>query len=300
MRIEYLRYFDHLAKTPDLAQAAKELYIAQPTLSLAIKRMEDELGFALIVRGAEGSHSTLTPMGKALQKHVSNMLASYDAGLKEAYEVRDEVDATLRVGTIYAMQGPYWSQAIAAFMDSRSIRPRLLIEQAFSSELKVRLRMGELDVIFAPSDTDAGFNRVQVWSQPLVLCVNKDNPLAAEERVSLATLKEHELLTYAPTSPIDSILKKQLPMDELNLQRVCGDEFDLCAEVAQDPSKMGLVCYSFLIKDSPEVRFVRLDDFPVDFLKIYLMTRREAHSKTVQSFIDFMSSYHFPNILETA
>ena len=47
MRLDYLRYFDHLAEVLNYTRAAEDLYIAQPTLSVAIKRMEKELGIKL-------------------------------------------------------------------------------------------------------------------------------------------------------------------------------------------------------------------------------------------------------------
>lgn len=54
MRLDYLRYFDHLAEVLNYTRAAEDLFIAQPTLSVAIKRMEKELGIKLFQR-SEGS-----------------------------------------------------------------------------------------------------------------------------------------------------------------------------------------------------------------------------------------------------
>lgn len=54
MRVDYLRYFEHLAKVLNYTKAAQDLYIAQPTLSVAIKRMEKELGIQLFKRAGGG------------------------------------------------------------------------------------------------------------------------------------------------------------------------------------------------------------------------------------------------------
>lgn len=48
MRLEYLRYFDHLAEVLNYTRAAEDLYIAQPTLSSAMKRLEKELGHQIV------------------------------------------------------------------------------------------------------------------------------------------------------------------------------------------------------------------------------------------------------------
>ena len=59
MRLDYLRYFDHLAEVLNYTRAAEDLFIAQPTLSVAIKRMEKELGIKLFQR-SEGLNAYRT------------------------------------------------------------------------------------------------------------------------------------------------------------------------------------------------------------------------------------------------
>ncbi len=66
MRLDYLRYFDHLAEVLNYTRAAEDLYIAQPTLSVAIKRMEKELGIKLFQRSEGSTRIELTEMGKPL------------------------------------------------------------------------------------------------------------------------------------------------------------------------------------------------------------------------------------------
>ena len=68
MRLDYLRYFDHLAEVLNYTRAAEDLYIAQPTLSVAIKRMEKELGIKLFQRSEGSTRIELTEMGKAYHR----------------------------------------------------------------------------------------------------------------------------------------------------------------------------------------------------------------------------------------
>lgn len=298
MRIEYLRYFNQLAKTLNFTQAARELYIAQPTLSLAVKRMEDELGFQLFDRGDGSSGVKLTPMGSAFSEYTSTILNAYDTGLRVAHEIQGEMDSTLRVGTIYAVQGRFWSQTMAAFMETRKTEPKLVIEQAYSVVLRDRLRKGELDVIFGTGGTNEEFNRVLVWSQPLVLCVRKNHPLAQRKRITLSELKGLDLITYVPKSPTTPALEEELPINEMHLHREYDDEITMCSLVSSDVNKMALLCYSFLVSAFDDVVALRIDGLPMDFQKVYLMSRHETHPKIVEDFIEFMSSYRFPNALE--
>lgn len=68
MRLDYLRYFDHLAEVLNYTRAAEDLFIAQPTLSVAIKRMEKELGIKLFQRSEGSTRIELTEMGQGVSR----------------------------------------------------------------------------------------------------------------------------------------------------------------------------------------------------------------------------------------
>lgn len=137
-----------------------------------------------------------------------------------------------------------------------------------------------------------------VWSQPLVLGVHKDSPLAKRKSVSVQELSRYEILTYATESPANRSLEKNLPIDDMNLKREYDDEITLSAVVSSDKNKMALFCYSFLVNAFEDVVCLPIRDLPIDFHKVYLISRRETHPKIVEAFISFMSAYRFPNALE--
>ena len=116
MRLDYLRYFNHLAKVLNFTKAAEDLFVAQPTLSVAIKRMEQELGVKLFKRGKGSSRIELTESGEAYFEYVSLALNNLDTGLRVAREIQGEANSLVRVGTVYSMQGMTWSQAMQAFL----------------------------------------------------------------------------------------------------------------------------------------------------------------------------------------
>ena len=260
MRLDYLRYFDHLAEVLNYTRAAEDLYIAQPTLSVAIKRMEKELGIKLFQRSEGSTRIELTEMGKAYHEYVALALKDLDKGLRIAREIQGEMNSSVRVGTIYAMQGRFWSEAIESFISSSQVKP-------------------------------------QIWSQPLVLGVHKDSPLAKRKSINLSELGGKEVLTYSSSSPTDSSITKLLPLDGMNLRREYADEITMCSLVTSSKDKMALFCYSFLVSAFQDVVCLRINDLPADFHKVYLTSRRETHPKVVDDFIEFMSAYRFPNIM---
>ncbi len=299
MRLDYLRYFNHLAKVLNFTKAAEDLFVAQPTLSVAIKRMEQELGVKLFKRGKGSSRIELTESGAAYYEYVSLALNNLDTGLRVAREIQGEANSLVRVGTVYSMQGINWSQAMQAFLSKKSNPPKISIEQSYSPELIARLRKGELDVVFAARMDDLDdLNYIYVWSQPLVLGVHKNHPLAKREKITLDDLKKYEILTYPKESPVQRI-NIELPVDEMNLLREYDDEITMSTIISSDENKLALFCHSFLVNAFSDVVCRRVEGLSEDFHKVYLVSRKETHPKVVDDYISFMSAYSFPNILET-
>ena len=299
MRLDYLRYFNHLAKVLNFTKAAEDLFVAQPTLSVAIKRMEQELGVKLFKRGKGSSRIELTESGAAYYEYVSLALNNLDTGLRVAREIQGEANSLVRVGTVYSMQGINWSQAMRAFLSKKSNPPKISIEQSYSPKLIARLRKGELDVVFAARMDDLDdLNYIYVWSQPLVLGVHRNHPLAKREKITLDDLKKYEILTYPKESPVQRI-DIELPVDEMNLLREYDDEITMSTIISSDENKLALFCHSFLVNAFSDVVCRRIEGLSEDFHKVYLVSRKETHPKVVDDYISFMSAYSFPNILET-
>jgi DNA-binding transcriptional LysR family regulator len=298
MRIDYLRYFDHLADVLNYTRAAEDLFIAQPTLSVAIKRMEKELGFGLIRRIEGTSKIELTEAGAAFREHVQASLKSYDQGIRVAQEIEGQLNSELRVGTIYAMQGNYWSEALQAFVETQTVKPQMSFRQAYSYMLAEAVRKGELDAAFASRvEGYEDLNHCLVWSQSLVVAVNKSNPLAKRKQVSLSDLAGIEVLTYGPTSPtIQNMRKLSLP-EGVRLRAEYADEITMCSLISSNPSSAALFCYSFLTAAFQDVVCLPISGVPADFQKVYLISRNETHTKVVEEFLGFMGSYRFPRLV---
>lgn len=300
MKLVHLRYFKHLAAVLSYTKAAKDLYIAQPTLSAAIKRMEQELGFTLFNR-SEGfaSRIELTTQGKIYLEYVTRAMETYDEGIRLAKQYKAISENTMGLGTLYSMKGQFWSQAVSAFVTQYETRPLLHMRQAYSSELARQLKDGKIDVAFAAQTKYAsGLNMTLVWRQPLVVCVNKAHPLALKQSVVLDDLKPYRLLTYGAGSSVSAGLDELFSgrQGEFELVRNFDDEITLSSFASTDPRNVSLLVYSFLVNSFDDVVCLPIDDVPKDFHKVYLMSRKEPHSQLVSDFISFMSNYEFPEL----
>lgn len=298
MKVDHLYYFKHLAEVLNYTKASQDLFIAQPTLSAAIKRMETELGFTLFQRNAGGGVS-LTECGKTFYDSICLSLKHYEAGIRNAREKLGEIDSTLNLGTIYAIQGKFFSQALDAFKADYAPNLQINIRQAFSVELIKMLKHGEIDACFA-SKLPGGdaLQYTPCWSQPLVVGVNKRHPLAERKSISLAELREYDLLTYRLDSAVGTEISELVRKHNLTAYFGYEDEVTLSSLVSSNPDKMALFCYSFLIGAFEEVVWIPIIDVPADFHQTYLVCRNEPHTESVAKFIEFMKKYRFPNFFE--
>lgn len=298
MRVEDLRYFEHLAATLNYTQASKDLVISQPTLSLAIKRLEDEWGVRLFDRSRAGVE--LTSVGVDILGCVTTALRDLERAERLAAESLGEENASINLGTIYAMQGKFWSQAIVDFRRHSTFDPVITITQAYSRELIRRLRAGQIDVAFASRIDDGCDLRYNLcWSQQLVLGVNRDNPLAKKSSVSLDELRGATVLTYQPESPVYQEVVDFTEGRGLDISTIYDDEITLSSIVSAEKDSVALFCYSSLINAFDDVVCLPVREAPVDFHKTYVVSRdEERQPRVLQEFIDFMSAYRFPRLLE--
>lgn len=298
MRVEDLRYFEHVAKVLNYTRASKDLHISQPALSLAVKRLEEEWGVQLLERNRAAVE--LTDIGRDIMECVSSALYDLDRARMLAEESLGAENAEINLGTIYAMQGKFWSQALFDFRRQCSHDPQITVTQAYSKELLRRLRAGQLDVAFASRIGDMRDLQYSLcWSQSLVLGVNKRHSFAQKDSISLTELEGMEILSYNPYSPVTEGLRNLIDDYGLNVQYAFDDEITLSSIISADQNQVALFCYSLLINAFDDVVCLPIREAPVDFHKTYVVSRDESRRpRVVQEFIDFMSAYRFPRLLD--
>lgn len=220
MRTEHLYYFKCLAEVLNYTQASKLLYIGQPTLSAAIKNLEKEVGATLFVR-SKGSRVDLTEAGTCFYDQVTLSLSTLEKGCSIAQELDGSVQKTIRLGTLFAMQGKAWSTAVAKFRKECPVDFSLETQYAYTPDMLRKLRAGALDVAFCsrmPGDHD--MEHVYCWSLPLVLAVHKTHPLANKKEISLNELKGISIFTYNKQSSVSPKLEELVDGYDLDLKQL--------------------------------------------------------------------------------
>src|SRR5690606_33392685 len=192
MTLTELKYIVAVARERHFGRAAEACFVSQPTLSVAIRKLEEELGVVVFERG--GSEVGITPIGERLVAQAQKILEE-SANLKEiARQGHDPLSGPLRVGMIYTV-GPYLLPRLMPVLIDRAPQMPLLLQENFTSRLLELLRQGELDcAVMALPLPDSGLVTHALYDEPFVVAVPRAHRWATRSSVSAAELKEETML----------------------------------------------------------------------------------------------------------
>ena len=192
MTLTELRYIVAVARERHFGRAAEACFVSQPTLSVAIKKLEEELDVKLFERGA--SEVSVTPLGEAIVRQAQSVLEQAAAIKEIAKRGKDPLNGALRLGIIYTI-GPYLLPELVKNVIEMTPQMPLILQENFTVKLLDMLRTGELDcAIMAAPFPDTGLAIAPLYDEPFLIAVPKNHPLAQRERVSADELKKETML----------------------------------------------------------------------------------------------------------
>jgi len=206
MELRQLRYLVALADEQHFTRAAAREHIAQPALSQQIRRLEQEVGLALVERTTR--RVTVTEAGRALVARARRILSEVDAATAEMQAFTGVRTGHVMVGTMHTMGPVDVSLALAVF-HQRHPGVELTVREESSEELAEMLRDDVLDLAFL-SVTDRmeshGLGLHQLVSEELVVVLPRDHPLAGHEEVRMAELAEEQFISYREGARLRELL----------------------------------------------------------------------------------------------
>jgi len=192
MTLTELRYIVAVARERHFGKAAKACFVSQPTLSIAIKKLEDELGVQLFERRA--SDVTVTPIGEHVVEQAQRALEAA-AGVKQiAHQGKDQLVGPLRIGAIHTI-GPYLFPELIPVLRKQAPKMPLFIEENYTSVLTDKLKLGELDIIIiALPFTEKGLLTLPLYKEPFVVVMPSSHPLTQRKTIKAAQLENETVL----------------------------------------------------------------------------------------------------------
>jgi LysR family hydrogen peroxide-inducible transcriptional activator len=192
MTLTELRYIVAVARERHFGRAAEACFVSQPTLSVAIKKLEEELEVKLFERG--GNEVSVTPLGQDIVRQAQAVIEQA-AHIKEiAKRGKDPLAGPLRLGIIYTI-GPYLLPELVRQVIERSPQMPLMLQENFTVKLLEMLRTGELDcAILAEPFPDTGLAIAALYDEPFMAAVPMSHPLAVRKIITTEELKQQTML----------------------------------------------------------------------------------------------------------
>ena len=193
MTLTELRYIIAVADEKHFGRAASKCFVSQPTLSIGVKRLEDELGVTLFERSKTGVH--LTAVAEQLVEKARKILHEVESFKELSDHVKDPFLAPLRVGAIYTI-GPYLFSALLPALKTAEPRMKLYIEESFTGTLRQMLKRGQLDaIIVALPFTEPDIEVHELYTEPFEVLLPSNHPWAGKSSIPPKQLHtEHVLL----------------------------------------------------------------------------------------------------------
>ncbi len=197
--LKQLRYFLVTARHKSLRQAALDLKITQPSLSMQLKGLEETLGVELFERSRGGV--TLTPIGRDLMSEATQAVNAAESILDAANFAARGPSGTFRLGVTPSL-GPYSLPFLLPAVKQAYRMIKFFVREAVSTELQEGLRNGTYDLILTTLPIeDPAFTVVPLIREPIYLVVNGEHSLAASTTITadqlaglnILTMEEHHL-----------------------------------------------------------------------------------------------------------
>jgi LysR family transcriptional regulator, hydrogen peroxide-inducible genes activator len=192
MTLTELRYIVAVARERHFGRAAETCFVSQPTLSVAVKKLEDKLGVQIFERGP--TEVTVTPAGSLVIEQAQRVLEEAEKIKRIAKSSSDPLDGQLTLGVIFTI-APYLLPQLIPVLRKRAPKMPLMLEENYTASLTERLKRGDIDAaIVALPYSEPGITVTPLYDETFVVALTKSHPWAARKTVTAADLAGESLL----------------------------------------------------------------------------------------------------------
>lgn len=288
MELRQLQYFQEVCRCGSFTKAASTLYVAQPVITNAVRKLEDELNVRLLHRTSK--NVSLTDEGRVFWQRINALLEMTADIVQEMKDFDPLCGGTLRLG-IPPQIGNYFFPRV--FIEFSSLFPDLNLVVTEDTSLKILslVQKGELDIaiVVLPEEIPPQIQTRRLFQQRILLCVGKNHPLSRKKTVQLSDLRGEKFIMRKPGSIQRDVIIERC--------RQLGFSPNVIFSSSQIQTIRTLVAsnvgISFLmemtVQNDHEIQAIELTD-PV-LLTIGAVWKKEKYiSKAAQAFIDFVSA----------
>ena len=284
MELRQFEYFQMASRLRNITRAAERLRVSQPNITVAIKKLEAELGIQLFDRSQK--QLALTPEGAVFLNRIELALRNIQDAVLEVNDYKQLQKGTIKIG-IPPMMGAYLFPKIFSSFQKKYSHLDIYLHEEGSMSIREQLERDELDFgIIIISGASHNLQLLPMTTSQIVACVPENSPLAAKERLTKDNIAAANVIMLKEGSFL-----RQTIFGKLKEQSITPN---IVLESNQVVTIKGLVAsgvgISFLLdmvlEDAPGVKAIPLEE-PL-FVDVGLAWKKDRYiSKAAQSFIDF-------------
>ena len=284
MELRQLEYFQMASRLKNITRAAERLRVSQPNITVAIKKLEAELGIQLFDRSQK--QLALTPEGAVFLNRIELALRNIQDAVLEVNDYKQLQKGTIKIG-IPSMIGAYlFAKIFSSFQKQYSHLDIYLYEEG-SMAIREQLERDELDFgIVIISNAAQSLQLLPMSTSQIAACVPENHPLAAKKSIGIQDLTDADLIMLKEGSFL-----RHLVLDKLKAANITPN---IVLESNQIETIKGLVSsgvglaflLDFIVEGTPGIKALPLDE-PI-FVDVGLAWKKDRYiSKAAQSFMDF-------------
>lgn len=216
MKLMELKYVLAVYKAKHYARAAEAMNVSQPTLSVAIKKLENELNVVIFERGS--GEITTTPIGQRIVDQAQRVIEACDDIYDTATRGQDPLVGPLRLGIIYTV-APYILPKLISRL--REVAPQipLVLYEEFTTQLFDRLKTNEIDcaiMAITQKIDEPQLEYIPLYKEDFALALNNNHPWSNKKLISIKEVQRETMLLLGAGHCLRDQIIKSLPEVYLN------------------------------------------------------------------------------------
>ncbi|PLX90334.1 MAG: LysR family transcriptional regulator [Desulfuromonas sp.] len=280
-----LKVFVEVVRQGSFTRAAEKLHIAQPAVSISIRKLEEELELVLLNR--QEKRVSLTAEGETLLHHAERILDNFAAAEIEMAELRDLSHGEVRIGIPPMMSAYYFPRIIREFRD---VYPNLKLSVSGEGTASIQrmISRGEIDMgVITGRNLLDGLESQHFLREEIVACVPLDHPLVAREAISLSEFLQQPLILFREGYYMRELMNELMADEALQPQVVFETNmFSLVRSLIKQ--KLGIATFlRMVVSGDEELAAVSFD--PPLHLDLLIAWKKERNlSRANRAFIEFL------------
>lgn len=189
MNFKDLEYFQRLVREKSFTKVANAFHVSQPTITYAVKRLEDELGAELVYRDQSHKQLIITQAGIVLSRHISNILKEVTIAVTEIDRLKED---TLDFG-LPPIIGNFYFPKLSSYLFKNDLMSHIHLVDGGSRDLYGLLRRGKIDLALLGSTQpirDDDLTSEILIEKRFMIVVSPKHPLAKRKEISFSELKD--------------------------------------------------------------------------------------------------------------